>query len=57
MAISNKTLEQIGDILYEWQKDMSLEKEEMKILFEELSRVEGNKSFKDSISMLLSLYK
>lgn len=49
---SNKTNQEIKSIIEKY-----LPKEKATQLFEELLKVEGNKSFKDSIANLLNLFK
>lgn len=50
MAISNKTASSVIEILLKHNIDNNIIKE----IIEDLSKVEGNKSFKDSITKLIS---
>jgi|WetSurMetagenome_2_1015567.scaffolds.fasta_scaffold01970_15 hypothetical protein len=56
MAISGKTLNEIREVINEWAGDKSLTNKDIGELFDKLSKVNGNGSFKVSIEMLKCLY-
>jgi hypothetical protein len=52
MAISHRTKKEILSIIGNWQETYGISKVAVRGLFLQLSQVEGNRSFKDSIIML-----